>query len=417
MICPTCRRETPADRPFCLNCGAVLPELPPHHDRGGMSLGARIALFTAGAGLASLCLLCAGLIVVTEVPDLVGLGLSTILALIPAVLYVSFILWIDRYEHEPAGLLFFAFFWGAVVAIVFSFVFNSVVALIAAQIVGESGGEIAAAVLSAPVVEEGFKGVFLLLLMLIYRHEFDNVLDGIVYGSIVGLGFAMTENIVYFGRMYAEGGLAGLALIVVLRSILGGFGHALYTGTIGAGFGLARESRSLLVKVLAPIAGYLLAVVQHGAWNLIAGTVVPAMLPPETSEWVYFCLVAPIQSLVLTGPGLLMLALVVVITWQREATIIRRMLLPEVENGLISREDYAILSSSRRRLRSMWETLRQDGVVALLLRREYINAATELAFRKWHEERGERPKRDQKHTPEEQYREKIRRLQARLALE
>jgi RsiW-degrading membrane proteinase PrsW (M82 family) len=367
--------------------------------------------------MASLCLLCAGLIVVSEVPDLVGLGLSAVLAGIPAVLYVSLILWVDRYEHEPAGLLFFAFFWGAVVAIVFSFFFNSLVAAIATQFVGEAGGEIAAAVLSAPIVEEGFKGIFLLILMLLFRHEFDNVLDGIVYGSIVGLGFAMTENIVYFGRMYAEGGLAGLALIVVLRAILGGFGHALYTGTLGAGFGLARESPSIFVKALAPVAGYLLAVLQHGAWNLIAGTLIPALLPPETSEWVYFCLVAPIQSLVLTGPGLLTLGLVVVITWQREAAIIRRMLLPEVEGGLISLEDYQILASSRRRLRSMWETLRQDGFVALLVRRDYINAATELAFRKWHQERGERPKRNQKYTPEEHYREKIRRLQARLALE
>jgi hypothetical protein len=114
---------------------------------------------------------------------------------------------------------------------------------------------------------------------------------------------------------------------------------------------------------------------------------------------------------------LLTLGLVVVITWQREAAIIRRMLLPEVEGGLISLEDYQILASSRRRLRSMWETLRQDGFVALLVRRDYINAATELAFRKWHQERGERPKRNQKYTPEEHYREKIRRLQARLALE
>lgn len=417
MICPACRRETHADRPFCLHCGAVLPELPPHGERAGMSLGARLATLTIGGGTSALCLLCAGLIVVVEVPDLVGLLLSTVLALIPAALYVSFILWVDRYEHEPAGLLIVAFFWGAVVAIVFAYVFNSIVALIAAQFVGEAGSEVATAVLSAPFVEEAFKGVFVLLLMLLFRHEFDNILDGIVYGSIVGLGFAMTENIIYFGRAYAEGGLADLALIVVLRAILGGFGHALYTGTIGAGLGIARESRHLSVKLLAPVAGYLLAVVQHSAWNLIAGTVVPSLLPAETAEWVYFCLVAPIQTVVLTGPGLLTLAIIVLITWQREAAIIRRMLLPEVEQGLISPEDYQIMASSRRRLRSLWETLRADGLVALLLRREYINAATELAFRKWHLERGERPKRGQRVTPEEHYREKIRRLQARLALQ
>ncbi|MFN8532277.1 MAG: PrsW family intramembrane metalloprotease [Dehalococcoidia bacterium] len=382
-----------------------------------MSCGVRLAVFGVGWLLASLCLLCAGLIVVTEVPDLVGLVLSAFFAIIPACLYVLFVLWVDRYEHEPAGLLFFAFFWGAVVAIVFSFIFNTLVAVIASSLVGEAGGELTASVLSAPLVEEGFKGFFLLILMLLFRHEFDNVLDGIVYGSIVGLGFAMTENIVYFGRMYAEGGLAGLALIVVLRSVLGGSGHALFTATLGAGFGLARESTSLPVKIFAPLVGYLLAVVQHAAWNLFAGTLIPALLPTETNEWIYFCLVAPIQTVVLTGPGLLTLALVVLVAWRREAAIIRRTLLPEVEQGLISMEDYHIMSSSRRRLRSLWATLRNDGLLAVLVRREYIGAATELAFRKWHYERGERPKRDQRSTPEEQYRERIRRLQERLAIQ
>ena len=38
----------------------------------------------------------------------------------------------------------------------------------------------------------------MLLLFLLVRNEFDNVLDGVVYGAVIGFGFAMTENTLYF---------------------------------------------------------------------------------------------------------------------------------------------------------------------------------------------------------------------------
>jgi RsiW-degrading membrane proteinase PrsW (M82 family) len=330
-------------------------------------------------------------------------------------MYVAFILWLDRYEHEPAPLLFFAFFWGAVVAIVFSYVFNSLVTAGFATIVGDSAAGAAESFLGAPPIEEGFKAVALFVLVLLFRDEFDNTLDGIVYGSIVGIGFAMTENIVYFGRQYAEGGITDLALIVVLRAVLGGFGHALFTGTTGAAVGYARETQNNFLKVIMPLVGYCLAIALHSAWNLFAGTIIPSLIPPETGDWFYFCLVAPIQSVVLLGPGLIALGLIVWVAWAREAKIIRQQLLPEVEAGLIPVEDYKIMSSSRLRVRSLWKAFTKHGLVAFLIQRQYIQLATELAFRKWHLERGERTKRAQKVTPEERYRNRIRELQARLA--
>lgn len=415
VICPTCRNLTTADRPFCEVCSTPLPPTPEVAGREGLSTAARV-LVGGGAGcLALICIACAGLIVVSEVPDLVGLVLSTIFAIIPAILYVTMVLWLDRYEHEPIRLLLLAFFWGAVVAITFSFFFNTLFEAIATYFVGEDAASLAAAVIAAPWVEEAFKGIGLVLLMLAFRHEFDNALDGVVYGSIVGLGFAMTENIVYFGRQYAEGGLAGLALIVVLRAILGGTGHALYTGTTGAALGFAREMRKWWAWLIIPLIGYLIAVIQHAAWNLFAGAVIPALLPAETAEWVYFCLVAPIQTLVLTGPGLITLLVVVLIAWRREAAIIRRELQDEVESGLIAPEDFVILASSRLRIRSLWHTFRTRGWLAFYYRQQFINAATELAFRKWHIAKGEKPKRNQRITPDEAYRIRIRDLQARLA--
>src|SRR2546423_1696685 len=81
-------------------------------------------------------------------------------------------------------------------------------------------------------------------------------LDGIVYGSLVGIGFAMTENVLYFGREYVQDGLVGVGLLFYFRVVLGGLGHALYTGTTGAALGYAREIQHRWLGLLLVPLGY-----------------------------------------------------------------------------------------------------------------------------------------------------------------
>ena len=50
----------------------------------------------------------------------------------------------------------------------------------------------------APIVEEVGKGLGLLLLFVTARRAFDGPVDGVVYGALIGAGFALTENIQYF---------------------------------------------------------------------------------------------------------------------------------------------------------------------------------------------------------------------------
>ena len=68
----------------------------------------------------------------------------------------------------------------------------------------EATGEAFGAVISAPLVEESAKAIILLIFFFAKRDEFDGVVDGIVYAAMVGLGFAMTENIQYYGRAAFE---------------------------------------------------------------------------------------------------------------------------------------------------------------------------------------------------------------------
>src|SRR5690606_35923497 len=104
--------------------------------------------------------------------------------------YLMPVLWLDRYDPEPAWLLALAFAWGALVAVVVSFVINTVFGLAVGIAVSPDVGQAAGAVMSAPIFEEGSKGLGLLILLIFFRKYFDDILDGIVFASVIALGFA-----------------------------------------------------------------------------------------------------------------------------------------------------------------------------------------------------------------------------------
>ena len=121
------------------------------------------------------------------------------------------------------------------------------------------------AIVVAPIVEETCKGAAVLLVFLYRRREFDGVVDGIVYAGMAGIGFAFTENVLYLGRALADSGVDGLAATFVLRCIFGPFAHPLFTMATGVGFGIAVTTRRRAVRYLAPIVGWLVAVLLHAS--------------------------------------------------------------------------------------------------------------------------------------------------------
>jgi RsiW-degrading membrane proteinase PrsW (M82 family) len=177
----------------------------------------------------------------------------------PVILLVVF--WLDRYEPEPTRYRLAAIGWGGVVAVILSFVLESVAALVAGN---ESFASFA---IVAPVVEETGKGLFLVAVVLLRRQQIHGLLDGVVYGALVGVGFAFVEDILYYLSALQEGGAAGLTTTVVLRGVMSPFAHPLFTSATGLGFGLGLTSRSPAQRVVAPVLGFLTAVVLHGTWN------------------------------------------------------------------------------------------------------------------------------------------------------
>lgn len=190
------------------------------------------------------------------------------LAFIPAFFFSWFIYWLDRYEKEPRWLLFVAFFWGGFVAIIGALIGSIILDIgFMAVLQDETVANIASGSITAPFVEEFWKGLAVLAVVLIFRKEFDSILDGIVYGAIAGLGFAATENVLYFMSQYADGGWAGMLSNFALRVGVFAWGHPFYTAFTGIGFAVARTNRNILIKIIAPIIGYFLAVFAHSFHN------------------------------------------------------------------------------------------------------------------------------------------------------
>jgi RsiW-degrading membrane proteinase PrsW (M82 family) len=304
----------------------------------------------------------------------VELVIGLICATLPVPVYVMILLWIDRYESEPLWMLATAFFWGALVAVFIAFIFNTSIQIMAAiathsQEIGQNVG----AVISAPIVEESSKAFILLVLFLWKRDEFDGIVDGIVYAGMVGLGFAMTENILYYGRALHEG-QDTLKVLIVLRGIASPFAHPLFTGMTGIGLGWSRQSNNGFIKLVAPVVGFMLAILLHATWNASATYGGAAGFFA-----VYFGIM---------GPALIVTLMVVFFSLRREGRIVRQFLQSDLQNGFFDKDEYEKLCTIRGRMGMSWTALTRHGLSPWRMRKQCNQMASELAFHRSRVARG-----------------------------
>ncbi|MEI3849659.1 MULTISPECIES: PrsW family intramembrane metalloprotease [unclassified Microbacterium] len=187
-----------------------------------------------------------------------------VLALVPLGIVLFGVHLIDRWEPEPKGVMAFALAWGAIAAVGLSLLVDLGLSFVIRGPLRESFGS----VVQAPVVEEFFKGLGVLLIFAVARRAFDGPIDGVVYGALVGAGFAFTENIQYFAVSMIEGDSASLTMTFVLRGLLSPFAHAMFTAVTGFAIGLAaRRVRAAGSVIGAAALGMLGAVLLHALWN------------------------------------------------------------------------------------------------------------------------------------------------------
>jgi RsiW-degrading membrane proteinase PrsW (M82 family) len=288
-------------------------------------------------------------------------------AVIPTVGYVLILWWFDRYEKEPRHLLWISFVWGAVPAILLSLVAESFLGQPLGAL-SESTAELMSSSVVAPIVEEIAKGLAVLILFLFLRREFDDVLDGIVYGATIGFGFAMTENAFYFMHSLSNEGTQGLTLVVFLRSFIFGLNHALFSSVFGAALGYARMAKTGCSGWLVAPLGLLGAMILHAVHNLfatLANVTCFSLLFSLFSDW----------------GGVLVIFVVMALAWQQEKRWIATHLQAEVASGLLTQEQLDTISSYRRRLAAQWQAWGRGGRRAARQVGLLAQLATELAFK------------------------------------
>ena len=304
-----------------------------------------------------------------------GLIVGMVVASLPVPFYVMLILWIDRYESEPLWMLATAFFWGALVAVFIAFILNTAGGIFVTIATNDkNAGAAFAAVISAPIVEETAKALILLIFFFWKKDEYDGILDGIVYAGMVGLGFAMTENIQYYGKAVLQGGVDDLTATFIIRGTIAPFSHPLFTSMTGIGLGWARQSRHGAIKLIAPLAGLMLAMLLHAAWN--------------GSAVIFGGLGLLVIYLIVMVPVLIATLMAVYFGWRREGNVVREHLYPDYQRGMFSPQDYERLCSVRGRMGSSMSALTSRGYRAWRDRMLYNQIASELAFHRSRTARG-----------------------------
>lgn len=348
---PTGQPAPPAAQPV------LQPPPPPvgpiHHSRRAITM-------TVIMSILAVLLLCAVVLTV----GFLGTAVSVLAALGPVVVVAALVLLIDRYEPEPRGMLALTFAFGATGAVAIALIFEGIGSGLANNAFGTGGGQFVGTAMIAPFVEEIAKGLAVFVVFLRLKERFNGVVDGIVYGAMVGLGFALAENIMYYSQALL-GGQQSFAATFVLRGIFGPFAHPLFTSMTGIGFALSRQHPR--ARVIAPILGLLAAMALHATWN--GGTYLGGAF-----------------ILVYLGIFVPLVIIAIAIAWvaaRREGQVLRTYLATDVPTGLLTAEEVEELTSLSTRRKVIHEAYRQGGATARDARKAFHHAAAQLAFARY----------------------------------
>ncbi len=292
---------------------------------------------------------------------------------IPVILVVY---WLDLYEREPVSILAAALLWGGIVATTLSIYTNAPISELIFKLTADPiFTQDWSAALTAPFVEEGFKALGIVLLVSIARAELDDVLDGFVWGAMIGIGFLLVEDVFYFVQAYANAGgsYGGVAEIFFIRIIgAGPYSHFLYTGLIGMGVAYyhTRTDRTPTRRLVVGIALAAAGVAAHFFWN--SPLLLDLLGEGSPIDWLVYTTVKGL-------PMLIGLVLVVRLARGRERRWFERLTADHVDDGTITPDELHELSSVRRRWRARRAAGARHGGAGKrlkgLVQRQQINLA------------------------------------------
>ena len=301
-----------------------------------------------------------------------------------------FIWFLDRFEKEPIWLLTLVFLWGAVPAIIISLIVEMIFGIPLSYVLGAGVADIVSGSIVAPITEETAKAFALVVVFFLLRNELDDVLDGIIFGAIIGAGFAWIEDIFYIVGAGAEGGIGNMGTVFFLRIFVFGLNHAFFTALTGIGFGIARVVRSCWLGGLAVIFFFGAAIGAHFLHNTLVSVAGESGI---------------VVSFIVHWMGLFGLFLTVVITWFVEWSWIKKELAEEVQLGHVGERDYRQVSKWFGRVGWELRFLGAFDFIGFFRVRKMFNLLVKLAFLK----------RSQRRAPKDGTARKIDEMRARVA--
>jgi protease PrsW len=308
-------------------------------------------------------------------------AVSFFAGVLPMVCWSAIVWWFDRYEKEPFRLLLIAFLWGMIPAAAISILLELPLGQAGSPTLrmAASGYSFLGIGVVSPIIEEAVKLVGLLAIFRIARQEVDDPLDGIIYGAMVGFGFAAAENTLYFltSRTVAE-----LLLLIFLRTMIFGAVHALFTAFTGLGLALAKYARTRWRSFLWAGGGFAAAVAFHFTHNL------GLYWAPKT-PWGFYL------SAVSFGVGFFILVMLFIGSLLRERKVIRKYLVSFAQQGILQPGQWENALSVRGRLRAEWGAIRVLDLKKYAAISRIYTIYAELAFKeKQRQLWGENPSRE-----------------------
>ena len=201
-----------------------------------------------------------------------GVGFIILLmSSIPLLAIFGTILLLDRWKPQPVVLLLSCVLWGAVASVILTLVGQLIFGAATYALTGiDTSTPFISAVILAPLFEETTKTVFLVAIVLAARRFFEGPLDGFMYGSLIGAGFAFTENLLYLNGSYSEAQAQGLITLFFMRCVMSPLLHSSFSALAGLSIGFAARRGQWWMTALMWIPGLIAGMILHGVWNAAA---------------------------------------------------------------------------------------------------------------------------------------------------
>lgn len=289
-----------------------------------------------------------------------GILLSLAAGILPVLAYAFLIYNFDKNEKEPKSLVAAALVWGSLPAVLVALVANLFFKL-PPSLLGPEAAEAVKIGIFSPLVEELLKGAIVLFFALKRKNEFNNTLDGIIYASMVGLGFAMTGNTISYLGSFLYRGFDSLRLSILFQGVFFGLNHAFYTAIFGAGLGYSRQFFKKSIRVGIAVGAFLLAVLVNGLHSYITQALIG---------------VNPL-TIILNWLAISVIFVIMVVSLRRESSILKRFLADELSQPLVM---IAIQPKTRRVL--LKQIRKTEGREAARQAALFFKQAAQLAFLK-----------------------------------